>query len=284
MDVRPLALLALLLAMAAPAAAFWSQPSWESEHDAITADALAPLGVEPATVRAFQEAVRHVDSDEMKVSEDDDRLAKADGSFDYAPHHHCDRLPGATHASAFAATAHHVQAEQAAALAFARSRSPERAVRALGYALHAVQDCHSHSNIVDLPPAAQRQLLQSLLEGGPAPEGLLLTGFEPGADDAESPPGDPYPHARFAKDGDNATEDGKAVLPDGRTKSHAARQMATEASRELVQRTLDQLSPQERDAVLKVTAAETPHKVPGAGIWMALGVLACAAAARRRSC
>jgi hypothetical protein len=282
-DVRGVTVAAaLLLALSGPAAAFESHPAGGSEHDAITERAVAGLGLKEPAVRALQEGVRHVDSDEMKLDTSGKRVVKSDASFDYVPHHHCDRLPGATDAAAFEATARHVAAEQASALAFARSRSPERALRSLAYALHAVQDCHAHSNAVDLDPATQQQMVQALLEGGPAPAGVRLTGFEPGAEDAEAPEGDPYPHAQFAKDGDNATEEGAALLSDGRTKSQAARELAVAASRELVDRFLRQLTPEQREAVAGVTATQSPHKVPAAGPLVALAVLACAAAARRR--
>ncbi|HEX2066984.1 MAG TPA: hypothetical protein VHI93_09250 [Candidatus Thermoplasmatota archaeon] len=244
---------ALLLAALAPSAsAFESTPPGDSVHDQATAAGAASLGWNGTGLEALQHAVRAPDLAESKVKGSAGRVVVVDAVGDYEPAHHCDRLPSTSSAQAFAAATAYIRLERDQALQFAHAGHPERAVTALGRALHALQDCHSHSNVVDLDPAAQARFQQALQAGGSLPDGLVLTGFQPGAEDATMPPGDPYPHGLHARDGTDSTPDAQARLPDGRTKFEATLELAAATTRSFLGDFLAQLNGTERRDLLAV--------------------------------
>ncbi|MCA1810435.1 MAG: hypothetical protein LC623_00285 [Halobacteriales archaeon] len=276
---------ALLLAALAPSAsAFESTPPGTSVHDQATAAAATPLGWSGSGLDALQQAVRAPDLAESKVKGSAGHLVVVDAVGDYEPAHHCDRLPPTPNAQAFAATTAYVRLERDEALQFARTGHPERAVTALGRALHALQDCHSHSNVVDLGPAVQARFQQELLAGGGLPDGLVLTGFQPGEEQADMPPGDPYPHGLHAKDGTNSTPDAEARLPDGRTKFEAALALAAATTQSFLADVLAHLNATERRDLLGVSPQHAKNwALPPPAVPTLIALLAAGVALRRRS-
>jgi len=267
--------LALALAMGIPAAqAFVSAPPGSSPHDELTALAAAPLGFDDDSLPALQEAVRRPDLDEVKV----DGTEVYDAGADYEPAHHCDRMPPTSNEQSFVQTGIFVRLQRDQALQMARANHPERAVWFLGYALHALQDCHSHSNIVEKDEATQLAYRRAILDGGELPFGVYLTGFQPDAEEADFPPGDSFPHGAFNLDDTDATQEATALLPDGRTKHRAAQDLAVAASHELLSEFLANLTAQERAQLFDATYTLSPKHLPSAGPVFGLVAVGVAAA------
>src|SRR5688500_1894918 len=142
--VPSLALLALLPA----ASAFESLPG--GPHDDITGAAARASGFPESAVEALQEAVRAVDFRDNALEPSATKVDRIDATEDYRPEHHCDRVPPAGDLHSFNATVAYLAERSAVAVPAAQARDGEAAVAALGQVLHAVQDCMSHSNAVDL--------------------------------------------------------------------------------------------------------------------------------------
>ena len=257
-----MATLAILgIAVVPMASAFESLPG--GPHDDITAAAVREAGMSEQTVDAVVEAVRDVDIRDNALEPSADQVDRIDATEDYRPEHHCDRVPPADDRSAFSAAAAFVANRSAAAVAAGRGGDPDAAMRHLGELLHAVQDCMSHSNAVDL--ADPQAVVQAINGHGAVPDGLRLTGFLPGADDPETPPGDPYPHASFAKDSEDKNDEAGLELPDGHTKFEAARELAIDASILALQDVLSQLTPEELQA-LADAQADGGQPIPRVGV------------------
>jgi hypothetical protein len=265
---------------ASPAAAFNSLPPGTSPHDRITAAAAAPLGFKDAALEALQAAVRQADLDDVTVKASGERLAVLDATLAYQPAHHCDRVPPATDADAFAATAAYVRLQGEEARQLAASGDAVRARTALGHALHALQDCYSHSDIGEKDPATQAAFLSALLGDGALPGSVRVCGFKPGEKVAEMPPGDPYPHGQFKKDSPNSTDDARAVLPDGRTKYGAARDLAVAATTQFLGNVMAGLTPGQQTLVLAQPPEE--HHTPAVGVPILLAALVLVAWHGRR--
>ena len=279
-------MLALVLVVALPAAtAFSSLPPGRSIHERITDTAAERVGFPEGARDALRSASIVPDMDEMEWDPNTQHVQRVDARGPYRAEHHCDRVPGTSDPAALNATVQAVQGRLAAAATSSRSGDPDRAVLHLGYALHAVQDCASHSDAVDQgldgPGFAAVVLGESA-----SPTSLRLTGFEPGGDDPERPAGDPYPHGTYAKDSPDGTEEAGQRLPDNRTKHEAARDLAESASEELLRRFLAELSPEElaRLAAAQPAGDRTPKVDVPALPWpgVAAGLLLLAAAARPR--
>lgn len=237
--------------MLLPAAAgFSSLPPGASPHDDITGVA-AEVGWSRDAVKALQQAVRAPDLDDMEFEPTKNHPARFDATEAYLPEHHCERVPPATNADAFAASSAYVLQQREIA-GSAAAAAPKEAMAALGRALHALQDCYSHSNVVDMGESAQAALQLALLSGGTAPAQLRLTGFLPGTEDPDMPEGDAYPHGDFAKDLKDYTPEAKVVLPDGRTKYAAAYQLAENATLAFLRAFDENLTPQARAALMSV--------------------------------
>lgn len=272
---RPPAVIALLAAvplLVLPSGvAFGSVPPGDSAHDRITRDAATPLGWSGTGLKELQKAIvaPDVSGTSFKVDGDGVSLEATDA---YEPHYHCDRLAPTSHADAFSATTAYVRLERDLALQWSHGGQAERALDALGRALHAVQDCHSHSDVGEKDAAYQASFQAALLGVGPAPPGLRLTGFQPGADDPAAPPGDPYPHASYAKDGPDTNDDSKQVLPDGRTKFEAARALAVATTRMFLEDVMGRLNATEKAAIMDVPPppAAKPSNVPSNAAWLVL--------------
>ena len=274
--VAALLLLALALALPPQAGAFASVPPGSSVHDDITAIVDA-AGFPEDGVRALQAAVREPDMDETEWDPDMDEPARIDARAAYRAEHHCDRDVGTPDADAFAATTRYIQQQRAEATNRSAAGDPDGAIAALGRALHAVQDCYSHSNIVDLPADARAAADEAILNGGEAPEGLRLVSYDPGADDPEDPDGDDYTHKDHAKDDADKNDESKAPAQDGnQTKFEAAREMARLATIAFVQEFLHGLPPSEKD-VLVDQDPDAGEGVPDSGNIPAPGLVALAA-------
>lgn len=274
-----IALLAALLTIlaflaASPVTAFSSMPPGRSIHERITGDAAEAAGFPEQARDALRAAVIVPDLDEMEWDPDTDEPARVDARGAYRGEHHCDRVPPQGDAEAFDATAAFVQQRLEAAVNASRVGDPDGAVTRLGYALHAAQDCASHSDAVDLGldgAAFAALVLGDAGSGGndgsagngangSAAGALRLTGFEPGTDDPEMPAGDPYPHGTYAKDSPDGTEEASLRLPDNRTKYEAARDLAQAVSEEILRRFLAELGPEELRTL--ATAEPTGDRTP----------------------
>jgi hypothetical protein len=278
--VRSAALLGAIL-LVAPATAFTSTPPGDSVHDRITAAAARSLGFPEPAIEALQDAVRMPDVQETRVSQDDGKPAPV-AADDYAPFHHCDRLPGTTDAAAFEAAVAYVRLERDLAWQALRAESTEHGVRALGRALHALQDCHSHSDIVDRDAATQRRFQDVLAHDATGTVPVRITGFglDEDADAANRPAGDPFPHGDHNRDDANASADASRRLADGRTAHEAAAALATETTGMFLAAFLASLEPSER-ALVMAAEPEADAETMDAPLVAGLAALTLAAHARR---
>jgi hypothetical protein len=279
--LRTALLAGLLLCFVPGAAAFESLPG--GPHDEITAGAAREAGLPEEVVPALVEAVRAVDLRESRLEPGREGLDRIDATEDYRPEHHCDRVPPADDRAAFQATADYVADRSAAALAAIQADDPDAAVSRMGEMLHAVQDCLSHSNAVDLEDP---DAVVAAINGHAAPpEGLRLTGFQPGADDPEAPEGDAYPHGEYAKDASDKNDESRLPVAENETKFEAARTLAVKASILALQDILRHLEPGQVQRLADAQGAGQPIPrvgVPAPGVALALLALAASAVALRR--
>ena len=176
---------ALTIALATPrlAVAFDSYPGGTG-HDRATRDAARDSGLSRGTTHDLKMEVRHADLLELSI---DLRFVRHRGLFGgrntesllfpncrYDPAHHFDREPQTSTRDAYEAGRQFVMAKRAQAIAAAKQRRDADALRAMGRALHAIQDFYSHSNVVDLPLPTQHVLSDGLWNAGPFPEGVDL--------------------------------------------------------------------------------------------------------------
>lgn len=196
---------------------FVSVPPRLSPHDKITAEAARRAGWPGSGLKALQAAVRAPDLEEMRWLPRPGKVASLGLDGAYEPAHHADRVPGVDDADAFQAVVGHVRTQMAIAHRHLEKGVASGALEALGRALHAAQDCLSHSNTVELGPDAVRQVRRAFREGVAAPEGLRLTAVDPAAPE----PGrvdDAYAHDLHAKDGPDQTPEASRRL-DGTDKT-----------------------------------------------------------------
>lgn len=278
-----LAILALLTLLVPPGLAFESVPPGSSVHDDITAGA-TEAGFSDGATKALQQAVREPDYQESELDPKATEVKRIDATDAYRPGHHCDRTPGTSDADAFNATMAYIQ-EQREVAGLKSAAEPKQAIEALGRALHALQDCYSHSNIVDLPEQ-QQAYREAFFEGAGAVPGLRLVSYEPHADDPERPEGDDYPHGDFAKDSASKNDEAKAELADGRTKFEAARDLARETTVEFLQRFLLERTGEESAALMAVEQEDhgvpDDANTPGLPLGLLVLAIACAALGTRR--
>jgi hypothetical protein len=250
----------LTLAVLPGAAAFGSSPG--GPHDEITAAAAREAGLPEEVVPALVEAVRAVDARDPPLEPGARGLDRTDAAGEYRPEQHCARVPPADDRTAFRATVDHVADRSEAALAAVLADDPEEAVQRMGELLHAVQDCFSHSNAVDLD--APEAVVAAVNGHAAAPDGLRLTGYQPGADDPEAPDGDPYPHREFAKDGPDANDESAIEVAENETKFEAARTLAIEASIMALQDILRELEPEHLERLADAQGGGQP--IPRVGV------------------
>lgn len=277
--------LSAFLVLLPSAAGFSSLSSGESPHEKITEEGAKAAGYPAGGLESLRRAVIAPDEAEFEWDPKAEQPKRIDADGSFRPEHHCDRVPPADSRDAFDATVAYVLAEIGLAVNESHADEPAQAVRHLGRALHAAQDCSSHSNAVDLGAAVEQAYPRAILGEEEPPEGLMLTGFLPGADDPEDPEGDPYPHGRFAKDSADANAEAKLRLPDNRTKYEVARAMAVATTQLVVERFLAQLGPDEVDRLADVEPPGGPLPdvdVPALPLAGTLAVLALLAATVRK--
>lgn len=251
------------------ASAFSSVPPQSSPHDDITETAADAVGWPASGRAALNEAVRAPDLDEFRPEGDVGDGSRIDARDAFHPAHHCDRVPPADNATSFQQAASYVQKERDNASRLIADADAEAAVEALGRALHAAQDCFSHSNWVDLEPEARQGVMRALLQGGEAPAGLVLTAFEPNSKDSTNPD-DPYPHDTYAKDSPDKNDESAIVVGD-RTKYEWARDGAIQASAPIMAEFLGPLNETQLDAIAALRADETSAFATHVA-WPVLGV------------
>ncbi|MHB8633449.1 MAG: DUF1761 domain-containing protein [Thermoplasmatota archaeon] len=245
-----------------PATGFAGPPPGSSPHDQITAEAAAPLGFNGHSLQALQQAVRLPDLDATKVKASGSRLYVPDASPSYPPSHSCDRAPPNSPADAFAAIAACAQRQREEERQFAVSGHADRAVRALGNALHALQDCDSHSDVVDHGLAPRQAFDPALLTKGALRAGIKIGAFQRGAKIAEMPAGDSYPHGVHNQDAPNSTDDAARMLPEGQTKYFAAQGLAASASSTFLPSFMPGLTAEQQAAILATSPTSPGANVP----------------------
>lgn len=274
--------LALALLLAPGVGAFASLPG--GPHDAITDAAAREAGYPEAGIEALVQSVRNVDLRDNLLEAKASDLDRIDAAAPYRPEHHCDRAPPASDESAFAAAVAYIHDRSQAAVAAAHANDTDAAVHALGELLHAVQDCFSHSNAVDLDDSSV--MVQAVNGHAPPPGGLRLTGFQVGAEDPEDPSGDAYSHAHYAKDSADKNNESGMVMPDGRSKFEAARDLAIQASIVALQDVLVELEPYHLEAFAATEAGGQPIPrvgIPGSPAILVAIVLVASVTLRRRT-
>lgn len=276
-------LLLFLVGSVAPAAAFHAVPAGSSIHDKISAEAADAVGMPGNLVQAIKQATRRPDYDDGKAALGANGTLMLKTTDVYRASHHCDRIPPMTDAAAFQDTAAYVAGERANATAAMRAAHEHDAVWALGRALHAMQDCFAHSNLVDMGPEAWAAARRALLENGAAPAGLQVTGFDPKAKYNMMPPGDPYPYAIYNKDAPKASDESQIVMADGRTKFEVARAEAVNVSRDFLAQFNATLNATQREALFETWEEGPPFSVPVPEPPLALPIAALALAAFARS-
>lgn len=281
--MRTLAAGLLLLLLAPVAGAFASVPPGSSVHDDITA-AATEAGFSDKATEALQQAVREPDYQESEIDPEGTDIDRIDATDAYRAEHHCDRMPGTSDGDAFNATMAYIQ-EQRAEAGQKSATDPDGAIAALGRALHALQDCYSHSNIVDLTDQ-QQAYRESFFTGNGSVPGLRLVSYEPGADDPERPEGDDYSHGAYAKDSADKNDESKMELADGRTKFETARDLARETTVEFLERFLLERTGEETAGLMGVKEEDEglpdDANVPGLSFLAAVAAVALVASAFRR--
>lgn len=185
-----------------------------AQHDQITERAAKAVGLSKEKTAQLKKAVRAPDWDESSWDPGvwPWQWVAFSPNANYDASHHCDRGPGVSHAAAFVATARYINQKKQEAVDAAKANRQGDALKALGEALHALQDCKSHSNYVDLT-IAERAAFEATLENpaaNPPPANLKITGYDPSASNPEAPPGDAYSHKDFAKD--NPTKNAESQI------------------------------------------------------------------------
>jgi hypothetical protein len=229
-------------------------------HDQITDVAARSAAYPTDGIPGLQQATRGPDVRDNKLDPKATKVTNFEVTDEYRPFHHCDRVPPATDAESFSATVQYIREEGDMAVAASHVGNASNAVNQLGKALHALEDCFSHSNAIDLsdPDAVVRAVNSQ----GPMPGGLRLTGFLPGASDNEHPPGDDYSHGDFAKDSAEKNAESQLLMADNHTKYEHARSLASAAASEFLSDILARLSAGEITALGNVSAQKENAGLP----------------------
>jgi hypothetical protein len=185
----------------------------------------------------------------------------------YRPGDHFDRNEGETSAMAFRRGLAALQARRLETARLLERGEVPAGLTVLGQALHGLQDCYAHTNMVDLSADDRRAVLSAQLgQAAEVPAAVLarlrVTGTSRRAMRDLAPAEDREPgfgHDRFSKD--NATTNREARSPStqaaGLTKFQHAVELATGASRAFVLRVRQDVSPA---AWQKALAYQAPAK------------------------
>lgn len=279
--VVALAGLAALAACVAPAAAFSAFPAEDNPHRSITVEGARRGGWPRDLASQLVEGARWPDL--MEGALDPRAQAPPPEELRYEPWHHCDRPPGGKDADLLQATSAYVGRQMGAARDHLDLGNRDGAILALGRALHAAQDCMSHSNVVDLDAVHQAALLAALAKGETVPDDVAsrvtLTGFDPEAPDPHWPEGDPWPHGLHAKDEPDGNEASRETLADGRTRHQAAHDLAVDLTADLVRGFLGGLADDQMEVLAPPDASA--RMTPGPGVAAVAALAACTYVRRR---
>lgn len=252
-----LTLCVTLLLVAAPVAGFSSLPPGASPHDEVTREAANSVGYPDRGTPGLREAVRAPDLKEVEWKPEGGGFSAIGLRPEYRSSHHCDRLLPDEDAESLEATLIYIDEQRAAADQHMQAGDAEAAVEALGAALHAAQDCFSHSNVAELGPPAVERLRMAITADGSVPEGVRLVAVARGA----SPPGapdDPYDHDGHSKDAPDQNEVARSTSP-GFTQSHydLAHEGARLVTQDILQTFLAHLDDDQRAALADVDASKS---------------------------
>jgi hypothetical protein len=218
---------------------------WRPRHVTITDEAAANVGLGFATASRIATEVIKVDTTDITyVWRQGLRPTAA-----YSKSHHYDRPKLDTDADAFRAGSDFVSDITDDAIAAIVSTENEQAFIYLGYAMHAIQDLLSHSNLANMT-AAEREMVWDAIwdDTKPLPTTpLKLTGYDPSGVDLKGKPSldhyaidattlDAYSHREHAKDTPAANADATSIIPDtgGTTAHQVAYEVAVDFSTRLL--------------------------------------------------
>lgn len=216
-------LVSILLLVPATSGAF-SSVGQGAHHSGISREAAVAKGFPDSTSRLLGVMTEKPDVDEN--SYDFKQWKPVVNKNRYVASHHFDRNNNVTDANAFGGGERYMLGQKQLAIDSVAAGREKGAYAALGRCLHALEDCFSHSNFVDLSAGDQTAVITALFDSTQAPPATLwMTGYDPNAADDESPPGDPHPHRTMAKDwGDKNAE--SQLMIGGQTKFQLARAAA----------------------------------------------------------
>jgi hypothetical protein len=225
-----LAVIALaVMALPATARAF-SSYGQGAHHFFITRDAAQAKGFPDSTAKLLADVAQAPDWLENGFSIRTGPYVKKDL---YVAVHHFDRNIGVTDANAFTGGAAYMRARLQNAIDAITAGQNRVAYDSLGNCIHALEDCFSHSNFVDLTPADQQKVIDALFDGTKVPPATLwMTGYDATAAKDESPPNDPHPHLTMAKDWSD--KNAEAQLKIGQQTKFALARAAAETQVEAV--------------------------------------------------
>jgi hypothetical protein len=218
----------------------------ERVHIDITSAAAGSFGFSAEMEESLWQNVVNVDTRESTIE------IKKTGRFTfeskvvttaaYVEGHHFDRGTGIAHADAFAAGATWVRDRVDLAVTKVQADDNAAALAALGEALHALQDFHSHSNLVDLAAGDRAKALEAVWDATKAPPaGLMITAFFKGAAHPGAPDGDAFGHDKFCKDSSGVNAEARKKIGD-KTKFQIAKELAITSSTDLLSRVRGRLT------------------------------------------
>lgn len=177
----------------------------------------------------------------------------------YKPEHHFDRNEASQdagkQAEAFMRGAKYVKEQRAVVVAGLKKEQGKDlgdALQATGRAFHAMQDFFSHSNVIDLSPREFAAVKKALAEASVPPAELMITGYD--IELGGSAESEPFSHDLNSKDEPEFNDTARSPLNTGsafydagnpgRTKFEAAREAATDHSRQWLENIRDEVGPE----------------------------------------
>lgn len=235
----------------------------ESEHEKITEEALKDLGFLHKKIEEIEDANTNVDWKEHSIRWWFIFPVGLKTNEHYNPEHHFDRGPKKTSQEAFKEGVKYVHQQKEDFKQHFRQCDTEKALKALGKALHALQDFFAHSNYVDDPPSdkenskkkwlseeERKQALEALLDPTKdPPANLELTGYYPDEKKPGNAANDPYPHDANAKD-DKGSKHGKA-------KFQEAKKAAIDATKKFVENIMKELEAELKEKQKEIWSKKT---------------------------
>ncbi|PIU14946.1 hypothetical protein COT20_02280 [bacterium (Candidatus Gribaldobacteria) CG08_land_8_20_14_0_20_39_15] len=236
----------------------------ESEHEKITEEALKDLGFLHKKIEDIEDANADVDWKEHSIRWWLIFPVGLKTNKHYNAEHHFDRGATSTSQETFKEGVKYVHQQKADFKQYFKQCETAKALKALGKALHALQDFFAHSNYVDDPPVLppdeanskkkwlsdeeRKQALEALLDPTKEPPANLeLTGYYPNAKEPGNAAGDPYPHNDNAKDDEDSNR--------GKAKFLEAKKAAIDGTKRFVKN------------IMKELEGELKGKEEGKDIW-----------------